>query len=146
MLVVPLHAFDLSQTPVFDRDVVEARLASRWTLFDGGERSGSIGRAAALEEAAVADLDDVRALLLRDLTSTYLEVLSLRETVDAHDARVEALEEERERVLLAVREEKAARVEGSRVEAALAAGRADRVAAARVTGSERADWGFRFVS
>jgi outer membrane protein TolC len=130
MLVIPLHAFDLNQRPVFDRDVVEATLASRWTVFDGGERSGTIGRAAALEDAADADLDDARARLLAELTSVYLEVLSLRETVLAHDARVDALAEERDRVLLAVREEKAARVEASRVEAALAAGRADWVAAA----------------
>ncbi len=141
MLVVPLHAFDLDQRPVFDRDVVQATLASRWTMFDGGERSGTIGRAAALEDAADADLDDTRAILLAELTSTYLEVLSLRETVLAHDARVDALGEERNRVLLAVREEKAARVEGSRVEAALEAGRADRVSAAESLGVAVRDLG-----
>lgn len=130
MLVTPLHAFDLTQRPVFDRDVVVATLASRWTMFDGGERSGTTGRAAALEDAAVADLDDARAALLAVLTSSFLDVVSLRETVTAHDARVDALEEERDRVRLAVREEKAARVESSRVEAELAAGEADRVAAA----------------
>lgn len=141
MLVIPLHAFDLEQRPVFDRDVVEATLASRWTVFDGGERSGAIGRAAAVEDAAEADLDDARARLLAELTSVYLEVLSLRETVEAHDARVDALGEERDRVLLAVREEKAARVESSRVEAALAAGRADRVAAAESLGVAVRDLG-----
>jgi len=141
MLVIPLHAFDLTQAPVFDRDVVAATLASRWTVFDGGERSGTIRRAAALENAADADLDDARARLLAELTSVYLEALSLRETVEAHDARVDALGEERDRVLLAVREEKAARVEGSRVEAALAAGRADRVAAAESLGVAVRDLG-----
>jgi hypothetical protein len=34
MPVTPLHAFDLTQRPVFDRDVVVATLASRWTMFD----------------------------------------------------------------------------------------------------------------
>lgn len=130
MLVVPLHAFDLSQRPVFDRDLVQATVASRWTLFDGGERSGRIGRASALGDAADADLDDARARLLSDVTSTYLEVLALRETLDAHDGRLAALGEERDRVRFAVREEKLARVEVSRVDAALASGRADRVAVA----------------
>lgn len=130
MLVVPLHAFDLTQRPVFDRDIVQATLASRWTVFDGGERAGGIGRAAALEEGAVADLDDARAGLLVSVTSTYLDILALQETLDAHDRRLDALEVERDRVRLAVREEKLARVEASRVEAALAAGRADRVSAA----------------
>lgn len=130
MLVTPLHAFDLSQRPVFDRDIVQATVASRWTVFDGGERSGLIGRAGALEDAADADLDDTRGRLLAEVTSTYLDVLALRETLEAHDGRLEALQEERDRVQLAVREEKLARVEGSRVDAALASGRADRVAAA----------------
>ncbi|MGH7570857.1 MAG: TolC family protein [Gemmatimonadota bacterium] len=130
MLVTPLHAFDLTQRPVFDRDVVVATLASRWTVFDGGERSGRIGQADALEDAAKADLDDARARLLSAVTSAYLDVLSLAETLDAHERRLDALEEERDRVQLAVREEKLARVEASRVEAALAAGRADRVSAA----------------
>ncbi len=129
MPVFPIHGFDMATLPPFDRTLLEAAISGRFTLFDGGRRGSRVARSGALVDAARAGLDAARMDLIERTVDAFLDVLTRREVVAAHDARLAALDAERERAARFVDVERAARIELLRAEAARAAARADRASA-----------------
>lgn len=128
MIVRPLHGFDPTSPPEFDRTLVHGTLSVSWTLFDGGARGARIGRAEAQAEVATASLRAAEADLLARVAAAYLAVLDARAAGAAYDAQIEALEAERTRVRRFELEGRVAHVEVLRAEAALSAALADRAA------------------
>ena len=129
MIVAPLHEFDPTMPPVFDRTLIQGRLTVGYLLFDGGRRGAGIGRAEATELSADAAEAAARMSVLEEVTSAYLGVLTATGLDEANRQRVASLEAERDRVELLLTTGRAARVELMRAEAALASARADLVAA-----------------
>ena len=130
MLVSPLHAFDLQTIPDFNRTLVDATLGARWTLFEGGARLARSRGAAAALEAAEAGVEATADATIAIAVGAYTDVVAARQTLEAHDLRLEALAAERKRVALAREQGAAAGVDLARADAALASARADRVATA----------------
>jgi outer membrane protein len=130
MIVVPLHAFDATRLPRFDETLVQGNVALGYTLFDGGQRSGRIGQAVALEAAAGFRAAATEQAVVAAAVRAFTGVLTARGVLDAEDRRIAALEAEANRVAHFLREGRAARVEALRVEAALARARAGRAQAA----------------
>ncbi|HEY7472818.1 MAG TPA: TolC family protein [Gemmatimonadota bacterium] len=130
MLVSPLHGFDLRSIPDFDRTLVDAALGARWTLFEGGARLARARGAAAGVRAADAGLEATGDATIALTVATFADVVAARQTLEAHDLRLDALTAERDRVAKALAEGAVAGVDLSRADAALAGARADRVAAA----------------
>jgi outer membrane protein TolC len=127
MLVAPLHGFDPTMAPDFDRNLVTGRLSVSYSLFDGGGRKARIegaeaGRALASEDAGATRMD-----LAVQTSSAYLEILSTRQLLEAARSRIQALEGERERVLQFLSVGKAAQVDLLRVEAALSQAQATEI-------------------
>ena len=129
MLVYPLHSFDVEAIR-FDRTLVDATLGARWTLFEGGARRARNRGADAGLRAAEAALEATADATIALAVAAYADVVAARQTLEAHDLRLTALEAERKRVARALAEGAAAGVELARSDAALASARADRVAAA----------------
>ena len=129
MLVYPLHSFDVEAIR-FDRTLVDATLGARWTLFEGGARRARNRGADAGLRAAEAALEATADATIALAVAAYADVVAARQTLEAHDLRLTALEAERKRVAQALAEGAAAGVELARSDAALASARADRVAAA----------------
>jgi len=139
MLVAPLHAFDVTNVPVFDKTLVQAQVAVQYTLFEGGVRNARIRGADAMAGAARWDVQATEAELLETVTEAYLRVLSTRDVQAAADRQVQALEAERERADRHLTEGTAPRVEVLRAEAALLDARAQATtASARVELAEQA--------
>jgi outer membrane protein len=130
MLVSPLHGFDLQEIPDFDRTLVDATLGARWTLFEGGARLARSRAARAGLRAAEAGIDATADATIALTVAAYTDVLAARQTLEAHDLRLVALEAERDRVAKALEEGAVAGVALARAEAAVARARAERVAAA----------------
>lgn len=126
MLVSPIHGFEPGATPPFDEALFEAGAYLDYTLHDFGARSARIRGARRATSAAEAERRGTRQELVARVAGTYLEALGLRGVLDAHDRRIAALAAERERVARMEEVGRAARVEGLRVEAALAGARSDR--------------------
>jgi outer membrane protein TolC len=124
MLVAPLHAFDLTSAPGFDRTLVQAQVAVEYSLFEGGLRGASIRGADAIAGAARWGVEATEAELLEMVTEAYLRVLSTRDVQTAADRQVEALEAEGDRANRHLAEGAAPRVEVLRADAALLDGRA----------------------
>jgi outer membrane protein TolC len=120
MIVRPLHGFDPSRPPGFERTLVQGGLAASWLVWDGGARAADIERAEAGASAAGAGVAAAEAALIARVGRAYLAVLDARETAGAFEAQVAALEAERTRVLRFEAEGRAARVTVLRAEAALA--------------------------
>lgn len=129
MVVAPLHRFDLTSPPLFDRDLLQSNLNLGYTLFDGGARGARIRRAEAGAEAAWQGVRDAEMEVVSSVTLSYLSVLTSREVLDASDRQAAALQSERDRVLLMLEEGRAARVDLLRVQAALSRAEAGRVSA-----------------
>ena len=129
MVVAPLHHFDLTSPPLFDRNLVQSNLILGYTLFDGGARGARIRRAEAGADAAWQGVRDAEMEVVSSVTLSYLSVLTSREVLDASDRQAAALQSERDRVLLMLEEGRAARVDLLRVEAALSRAEAGRVSA-----------------
>ncbi len=127
MVVTPIHAFDLGQTPQFDETLLQAVAQVNYKLFDGGERRAGIRQAQARADAADAGLRNHQQAIVARTVSTYLGVLNLREILEAHDQRLVALEAERERVRQQLDVGRVPEVELRRVEASVAVARAERV-------------------
>lgn len=127
MVVAPLHGFDPTQPPLFDRTLYQGQLAAGYTLYDGGGRSARARRAAELLDAAGAARREADATLLARTTQAYLDVLTAREVRAAHVRRTEALAAERARVALLLEAGRAARVALLRAQAAESQARAERV-------------------
>ena len=138
MVVAPLHSFDPTDPPIFDQSIVQGRLSLRYTLFDGGARGARIADGSASIDRASRAAEAVEAELVEQVVSAYVDVLTARVVRDAADARVTALEAERERVERNVAEGTAARVEVLRATASLEDARALAVTmASRVGLAER---------
>lgn len=138
MLVTPIHTFELTTLPPFNRTVVQSSLAADLTLFDGGSRVNRYRSARESARASEASLNAAQQSLVTGTVAAYLAVAGQREILDAHDRRLEALRGERDRVQRLLDTGKAARVELLRVEAELASAEADRVqTAAALDDAER---------
>jgi outer membrane protein TolC len=124
MLVAPLHAFDPTNIPDFDRTLVQAQLALQYTIFEGGLRGARIRGADAMAGAARWQLEATEAELLETVTEAYLRVLSSHEVEVAAEGQVRALEAERDRARSRLAEGTAPRVDVLRADAALLDARA----------------------
>jgi outer membrane protein TolC len=135
MLVSPLHGFpvdgfDRASIPDFDRTLVDATLGARWTLFEGGARLARNRGAEAGLRAAEAGFEATAEATIALAAAAFADALAARQTLEAHDLRLRALEAERDRVARALDEGAVPGVDVLRADAALASARADRIAAA----------------
>lgn len=137
-VVYPIHGFGPDTFPPFNRTVFQGGAFLNFTVFDGGGRRSRVAGARDGVQAADASLRDAESQLVAQIAAKYLEVLSRREALDAHDRRLAALTAERDRAAQFVAAGRAAKVEGLRAEAALAEAEARRVKlAGDLAGSER---------
>jgi len=125
--VTPIHGFDPANIPDFETTLVQGGLRLGYTVWDGGRRDAAISGAGAEEEAAGAALDAAQQQVAARTVSTYLRVLTLGGTLEAADARIDAIDAEKARVEQLLDVGRAAQVDLRRAEASLAAARADRV-------------------
>lgn len=125
MLVRPLHGLDAQATAEFDRTLLGGALTARYTLWDGGERSGAIDQARAEARAAAAGGDATRTSVLQRVVEQYAAAIAADQMTMAHEQRVHAFEEELERALQLYTAGRAAELEVMRAEAALAEARAE---------------------
>lgn len=127
--VTPFHGLSPGLAPPFDETLAIYSLNLEYTLFDGGARMADMRRAGAQHDAARAALEEREQEIIAATVKAYLGVLSAQEILTAHDLRVAALEAERARVAKFFEEDRAARVEVLRADAALSAALAERVRA-----------------
>lgn len=130
MVVTPLHGFDPSRPPSFERTLLQGHVSVEWSLFDGGLRRARIGAADGVARSADAAAAMVGEAVVAEAVSSYLAVLSARAVLSAHEHQVEALELERVRAAQLFQEGRAPRVQVLRTEAALSRAVAERSAAA----------------
>lgn len=133
MLVAPLHRFDPTAVPAFDRTLLRARAGVAYTVWDGGARGARVRVADASAAAADASHDEAEAALLEGVTAAFVAVVATRQVEDAARALVTALESEVARSRRRFEEGVAPRVEVLRAEAA----RADAHARAAQAGARR---------
>jgi outer membrane protein len=126
-IVHPIHGFTPDLIPPFDQNLFQALADLRYSLFDGGGRSARIEESRARRESAESSLLDARQRLLSQLIQQYLSVLSRARTLEAQDRSLQALEAELSRVKQVFDVGRAATVDVLRVEASIAAARAERV-------------------
>jgi outer membrane protein len=119
MLVAPLHGFDPTAAPTFDKNLVRGNITMGYALYDGGARGARIGRAEAGEALAAAGRTASEMDIVGQVSAAFLDVLSTSELLEAAASQREALEAEEERVQEFLGEGKAARVDLLRVQAAL---------------------------
>ena len=128
MIIAPLHRFDVNRRPDFDRTLIGGQATLGYTLFDGGARGARIYGTRAEAAAVGYERHSTELALIANVTRAYLQVLTARDVLNAHDRQIAALEAERQRVSRLLREGAAARVELLRVDAAVAQAESDRVA------------------
>lgn len=126
--VTPIHGFTPASFPEFDDTLVQGDVSVRYSLYSGGARAARIGQAEALTGAAGEGLAATRDEIASRTVTVYLRILGLARTLEAHDRRLDALAAERSRVAKLLEVGKAPVVDLRRVDATLAAARADRVA------------------
>lgn len=129
MVVAPIHAFDPTRPPDFDRTLIQGSLDAAYTLWDGGARAARIDGARASRAAREAIVSSTEQDALLEAVDAYLAVLTTRDIVAAQAARRAELESERDRVTRFLAEGTAPRLELLRAEAELSAAAADEVAA-----------------
>jgi outer membrane protein len=129
MIVGPLHAFDPTRPPAFDRTLIQGEATVSYTLLDGGARRARVRQAAVGVEVAGAEVAAARAAVTARAAAAYLAVLGAGEVAASHERRLDALRAEERRVRSLLAEGQAPEVQLLRVEAALAAGEAEAVAA-----------------
>lgn len=127
MVVAPLHGFSAGQFPEFDRTLLQGGLRLGYLVFDGFQRSAHVRQSNAEARAAEAAKGGMEQTVIAQTVTAYLGVQTKREILDAHRRRVAAFEAELARVNQRQRVGKAADVEVLRIEAVLAAARADLV-------------------
>lgn len=139
MVVAPLHGFNPQDPPLFDKTLVQFQATVGLTLMDGGVRRAGVRGAEAGAAASNAGLEAVRAGVILEAANAWLAVAAGREALGAQEARMAALEAERDRVARLVAVGRAAPLDRLRVEAALASARADQLAAGeQVVAAEQA--------
>jgi len=137
-IVTPIHGFTPGEIPEFDTGLLQGGAHLRYLLWDGGGRSARIDRGARRLAAAEAGSRGEEQRLAALTVSTYVRALILADTVAAHELRLSALEAERARVELLLAVGRAAEVDLRRVQATVAAARAEQVAlAVSLDGAER---------
>ena len=119
MVVAPLHGFDPTSPPQFDRGLVQIGLGLENTLFDGGGRRARLGAAEAAAGASRAGLAAAELEVIQTVVAAYVGVLTAREVDHAARQREVDLGAERGRSMRFLAEGAAARVEVLRAEAAL---------------------------
>lgn len=129
MIVAPLHALDPTNPPRFDETLVQGRLGTDYTLFDGGARGDRIRGAEAIAESTGHAREQAQMMVLSEVASAYVGLASRRAVRDAALAWVEALTAELERAQRQVDAGTAARVQLLRASAALQDARARLVGA-----------------
>jgi outer membrane protein TolC len=127
MIVHPIHAFTPNFLPPFDENLFQALAEVRYELYDGGGRSSRRAESRARKEGAQSSLLEARQRLLSQLIREYLSVLSRAKMLEAQDGLIQALEAEHSRVKQLFDVGRAATVDLLRVEASIAAARAERV-------------------
>jgi len=132
MIVAPLHGFDPTAPPGFDRTLLQGKAAASLLLFDGGARGSRIARSAAGVDASVANEAQAGSALIERVVRAYIGVRSARELLAAHRAQVGALEAERARAGRMLQAGSVPRVNVLRADAALSRARAEE--AVRQTG------------
>ena len=130
MVVAPLHGFDPTSPPDFDRTLIQSQLGVDFTLFDGGARRARVRGAEAAEAATELGADATVQDVLEAVTRGYTAVLATRAVADAAQRQEEALASELDRARQRLQEGTAARVEVLRAEAALLDAQAQRASAA----------------
>lgn len=142
MLVAPIHAFDLSRVPDFDRTLLQGRIEMAYTVWDGGARGARIDGARAARSAGAAGRTTHVQEAVARVVEAYLAVLTGRDVLAAQDARMRELDAELDRVRRFLDEGTAPRLELLRAQAERSAAAAEETAArARL---ERAE--FRLAS
>lgn len=129
MVVAPLHGFDPTNPPLFDRTLIQPQVSFAWTLFDLG-RESRIRAQRALGRAADEAVSSTEAQLTAQVVNAYLRVLATRDELAAQDQRLAALNAESQRTMQLLAQGKAARVDALRVDAEAKRARADRIASA----------------
>jgi len=129
MPVYPIHGFSLNRIPPFDERTGMYGISLGYTVFDGGGRLARSRMARSQHESTCAAYEEIRQNITAQVLQVYLDVLGAREVLSAHEVRVEALESELSRIRQHYEQDRAAKVEVLRVEAALAGAEADRVRA-----------------
>jgi len=124
MVVAPLHSFDLTRPPGFDRTLLQGQVGVAYTLFDAGARSSRIDGAGAMAEATRLGSQATEMLLLEQVATTYLGVLSTRAVLDAATRHAAAVEAEAARASSHFDAGTAAEIEVLRANAALQDARA----------------------
>ncbi len=127
MLAHPIHAFTPALIPPFDQNLIQAFADVHYQLFDGGGRSSRIDESKARRQSAESTLLEARQRLLSQIIQQYLSALSRARTLEAQDRSIQALEAELSRVKQVFDVGRAATVDVLRVEASIAAARAERV-------------------
>ncbi len=127
MIVHPIHAFTPNFLPPFDEDLFQLLAELRYPLFDGGGRTARIDESRARRESADSSLQEMRQELLSQLIEQYLSVLSRARRREAQDRSLQALEAELSRVNQLFEVGRAATLDVLRVEASIAAAKAERV-------------------
>jgi outer membrane protein TolC len=118
-LVAPLHGFDPTMAPDFDRNLVRGNLTLGYSIYDGGARGARIAQAESGKALASAGRTSSELAITAETSAAFLEVLSTAELLEAAESQREALEAEGVRVEQFLEAGKAARVELLRVQAAL---------------------------
>jgi outer membrane protein len=126
-LVYPIHAFTPDLIPPFDRNLFQAFADVRYSLFDGGGRSARIDEREARRQSAESSHLETRQQLVSQVVQQFLSVLSRALRLEAQDRSLQALEAELSRVKQVFDVGRAATVDVLRVEASIAAARAERV-------------------
>jgi outer membrane protein TolC len=118
-LVAPLHGFDPTMAPDFDRSLVRGNLTLGYSIYDGGARGARIAQAESGRALASAGRTSSELAITAETSAAFLEVLSTAELLKAAASQRETLEAEVVRVEQFLEAGKAARVELLRVQAAL---------------------------
>jgi outer membrane protein len=139
MAVYPIHGFKPGLIPPFDRTYYQGGLNLSYALFDGGARGSRIRQAKERAASTDAAIDATSQSVVARVVVSYLDILSQREIVDAHDRRLAALSAEKRRVEQLLEVGRAAPVERLRVAAAIANAEAERVTYASALGLAEGD-------
>jgi outer membrane protein TolC len=126
MLATPLHAFDPTLLPAFDRTLLQSQVMARYTIVDWGTRAGSLGIAAGQRAAVAAATRATEAALIEQVADAYLRTGAARAVDAAAVARVTALRAERDRVANGLAAGTAAEVDLLRASVALRDAEANR--------------------
>ncbi|MFN2441980.1 MAG: TolC family protein [Thermoanaerobaculia bacterium] len=127
MIVQPIHGFEPTRIPPFDRTLIQSSVQGTLLLWDGGAARGRIDQARSMRDAAGVAEDEVRERIVLATVASYLEVLAASREADAEGERIAAIEAERRRIEQLRSVGRAAAVESFRAEAALEAARARRI-------------------